>query len=1597
MFKKLFNTISKMPPQAKMLLSIAGFGTAAGTVYALKAFFFPNTPMQYLVIGVLVAAVVVYGIVAGLMWLFGRSASRRQSKMAAELTEGGASGPTSMDVRAAIKANNEKFNAAVAAMKKDTGASVYDLPWYIVIGDSGCGKTKLITESGLAFSMGRPEGYQLGTVNYNWWFTEDAVFIDMAGRLCNPQDDADHREWQGVLDTIARGRKGFPINGAAVCVSAEHLLQDSPEKHEADANTALERLRELQSKLGVTFATYLIVTKCDKILGFMQYFDRAERDITIKNQIFGWSRPGAFNELYDPEHFGDDFDAVYKRLNELRLRRLNDEADESELGMAYAFPEEFRELRAPLQTYVRTLFPMIKNPRGLKNLIFRGAYFTSATQQGGVILKHLSERLGAAAAENFPPLESMYPRPRPHFAKEIWTRKVFPEFGLVFRNEDQVVRNKKLSKLLKVGSIVLGAALFGMMGLGMWKFYGHVGQPRADATAAKDVSTPGKALEHAGLLNADARQLSGELGWARLILLVGDRDEPVRKLGEIRDGLFEKHVLPVALEQVGQSLREGTTLTTGGKRDVMITAELENGAGQIFRDALATYVGWYAAKNEKTFPASLSLDDKKSATKFMRMCGVVTVDDSPVKNAGFADLAGSYFSSLTEGRNPATLLDGPKMQAADTIQRGVANLHRYLSAYATLDDKNPDAAVGEWMRIRVKCEDARSAYSELLAMSGASIKTMEEFDAARQKFIDLCKRVEGDLAEAKWSAKSSAPGTLRIPSLRELILAMRKTRWADYADRVKGSYSAAEGGDDPVAAALISLKDTPANNPIRRGLDLMLWESLKSARMLKNPDTTSPTFDPASFEKLFIDLPEVYEQNMVVLAKGSDQFTPDAVNLSAPAQAVLNYIKPLREAMERVPDAKGQSSGEANIDAWLAVLCPDTNDEGSPTSAPAGLSDFWKPAEALALANAVHDWIQRGGGTRVLRQIAAKMNEAAEVPWGVATLAGNYADAKFSYFSIPIPDRSAAVPKKSATAQPEPSKPSKKSGRLSFSNAGSGSAAPVVTSPADATGGTQVPACATADFYQECSMGLANLIRCVNDLGAERYLAEAGEGGTLRDQTLDSLRRAGQRYANDYASAWSRTYGGSKVPELERLTADPCDWSTVAGRVADNTPGGARARAASQVQQAMATVLKVTRWARSNDGVDWSRLGDVGQFVDANVGGLFVRGFETQWDAGNGQFWRRANYGAGGRDSAGRFPWDGLAADFVSAWSDVAGAMASNQMLPASFTADMDNKPRPPIPWKKLADLNEQFGLTDELTARKVMAFTKRSQEMLSARLTEILHGIEKAHFRDDKPYDGWPYLDSLNDPMLTVKFESFKAFLREMETATKVLGPLEEGLPETTPGWRERRTFYESCRQWTQFIRPNDVGNATPMVVTTWVGDPKAIGLPPSIKLQPQKDGVNTDTPQLYFGSAYLNLGLKRKGGGDSTSPALDPQSIPTETDMDKLKDRPGEWTWSNQSEMTQLKLMQPRDKVTDAHKELGNTSALGLCAYLHRYGVENAGPYEGKWVVPHEFPRMEFNNGPRVLSVMLVFQLERPLPRPIAPLKPLSLSGSGGTDKRS
>ena len=121
------------------------------------------------------------------------------------------------------EALKERMADALATLRKvrtGKGDPLYDLPWYVVIGPPGAGKTTALTRSGLKFPLAKgrtPEAVAgLGGTRYcDWWFTEDAVLIDTAGRYTTQDTDSkgDRASWIAFLDLLHRHRPKQPING----------------------------------------------------------------------------------------------------------------------------------------------------------------------------------------------------------------------------------------------------------------------------------------------------------------------------------------------------------------------------------------------------------------------------------------------------------------------------------------------------------------------------------------------------------------------------------------------------------------------------------------------------------------------------------------------------------------------------------------------------------------------------------------------------------------------------------------------------------------------------------------------------------------------------------------------------------------------------------------------------------------------------------------------------------------------------------------------------------------------------------------------------------------------------------------------------------------------------------------------------------------------------------------------------------------------------------------------------------------------------------------------------------------------------------------
>jgi type VI secretion system protein ImpL len=167
--------------------------------------------------------------------------------------------------------------------------ALYELPWYMVIGNPAAGKSTAIASSGLQFPLADSKVVQGvgGTRNCDWFFTTDGILLDTAGRYAVA--DEDRAEWFGFLDLLKKHRSKAPINGVIIAVSVAELAGNRPEFAVSLAKSLRQRVQEVTERLAVHAPVYIVFTKADLINGFNEFFQDCE--LGERDRVWGATLP----------------------------------------------------------------------------------------------------------------------------------------------------------------------------------------------------------------------------------------------------------------------------------------------------------------------------------------------------------------------------------------------------------------------------------------------------------------------------------------------------------------------------------------------------------------------------------------------------------------------------------------------------------------------------------------------------------------------------------------------------------------------------------------------------------------------------------------------------------------------------------------------------------------------------------------------------------------------------------------------------------------------------------------------------------------------------------------------------------------------------------------------------------------------------------------------------------------------------------------------------------------------------------------------------------------------------------------------------------
>jgi type VI secretion system protein ImpL len=515
---------------------------------AMAALFYLGAQVLELALAWALAAIAVMLALAGGVWGWRRWRSRRDSERLSEAI---------VDPSVAeVKAIRDSMLKAIDTIKGSklgmaSGArALYELPWYMIIGNPAAGKSTAITNSGLQFPFADGKVLQGvgGTRNCDWFFTTEGILLDTAGRYSVLDE---HRaEWFGFLDLLKKYRRRAPVNGIVIAVSIAELRGEDPEAGIQLARSLRKRVQDLIERLEIFAPVYVVFTKADLIAGFGEFFAQAER--AERERVWGATMPyqRKTSSQQVMAFFDHAFDELCDGLKAMSLAIMGQQRRERMEPGVFTFPLEFSTIRAPLRSFLVTLFE--ENPFQFKP-VFRGFYFTSALQEGMPLSEQsqrVAKRFALVGGEVAPVAGSGY--------SGFFLQNLFR--NVIFADKDLVSQYASKTKVRLKYAAFFGAVLLLGASLGGWS-WAYMGNRQLVSNVQADLDKVIKL--QAKRLDLQSRLEALEIIQDRIVQLEKYRDA---RPWSLRMGLYQGELLE-------RKLREEYF---AGVRNVMLMPVVEN-------------------------------------------------------------------------------------------------------------------------------------------------------------------------------------------------------------------------------------------------------------------------------------------------------------------------------------------------------------------------------------------------------------------------------------------------------------------------------------------------------------------------------------------------------------------------------------------------------------------------------------------------------------------------------------------------------------------------------------------------------------------------------------------------------------------------------------------------------------------------------------------------------------------------------------------------------------------------------------------------------------------------------------------------------------
>lgn len=396
-----------------------------------------------------------------LIWLWGlcgiciwivlrRMGQEKKAKQVLETAE--------KDPLQAIVDNQQNFlDSWLTALRSHLGHTQYQMPWYLMLGMSGSGKSSLVHRANLANKLNVRIASELSTLSagqqIDCWLGEEAVVIDPKGELLQQSDmSGDGRKharlWQHLLKWITANRKRQPLNGLIITLDMAWLSCASVSDRKVFAQILRARLLDIITTMNTRLPVYLVLTRLDMLNGFSAFYQHLSKE--DRNRLLGVTFcAGNGHTQTWMESLNQFWEQWISGLNGNLTEKMLRYSGENTAGEIFSFVRQLTGLK----DYLTEILDEVITQDNLAQLNVRGLYLSSVYQQSVPF-----DAFSNAASQRYALPDAIYRAQRGEsnvfFVRHLFSQAIFPEAHLA--GESRIYkawRHRRMS--IGIGAIAL--------------------------------------------------------------------------------------------------------------------------------------------------------------------------------------------------------------------------------------------------------------------------------------------------------------------------------------------------------------------------------------------------------------------------------------------------------------------------------------------------------------------------------------------------------------------------------------------------------------------------------------------------------------------------------------------------------------------------------------------------------------------------------------------------------------------------------------------------------------------------------------------------------------------------------------------------------------------------------------------------------------------------------------------------------------------------------------------------------------------------------------------------------------------------------------